>query len=260
MKKNIIVLSTLILAISFLFVACKKNELKVPYSYTAGMAYLKVNYASAYKANPSVELKINGTRVSSTFAYSYPFPGGGLNTNGGSQPDYFQVTPGSVKIDVVIPQVGTSTDSVQVYSSTVTLAADQYYTFHISDTAANTNSFLLNEDVASPDSGFSKYRFVNLMPNLPALDLYFGTTLVASNIAYKGSSPYFTIGSTNAAQWVIRPAGALPTSAALTTYPTGATLYTIPNQRVLTVFARGYSTITSTTDARRGQVSLFYVR
>ena len=66
--------------------------------------------------------------------------------------------------------------------------------------------------------------------------------------------------STNAAQWAIRPAGAPATSAAITTYPTGSTVNTVPNQRVLTVFARGYTIISASTDARRAQVSLFYNR
>jgi hypothetical protein len=260
MKKNLFIIAILVAGISLLVVSCKKNVLKVPYTYTAGMAYVKVNYASPYKANPGVEIKFNDQRVSSVLSYSYPYPGGGLNTGGGSQPDFFQVNPGALKIDIVIPKVGTNTDSVVLYTTSTTVAADKYYSFHITDTSAATQSFLLDENASFPDSGFSKYRFVNLMPNLPALDLYFGSTLVASNVAYKAASPFFTIGSTNAAQWAIRPAGAAATSAAITTYPTASTLYTVPNQRVLTVFARGYSTISATTDPRRGQVSLYYVR
>lgn len=248
--------------------SCKKNSVPVPYTPVSDSALLKINYTSLYKANPnpSVQLEVNGQRVSSLLTYgtstytSYPYPGGGLNTGGGSTPDYFSVAPGSNKISVAIPKVGTSIDSVVLYSTNITLAGGNYYTLHIADTAANMQSVLITEDVAAPDSGFSKYRFVNLMPDQTALDLYFGTTKVASNIPYKGSSPVFTLTQANAYQWAIRPAGAASTSTALVTYPTGSSLHTVPNQRVFTVYARGYSSVTSSTDPRRGQISLFYNR
>lgn len=260
MKKILSALSLGLLA-TWLFFACTKNVLQVPYTYVGGQqASLKINYASAYRANPSVQLKINDERISTPISYSYPYPGGGLNTNGNSTPDYFAVNGGSNKITIAVPKVGTNVDSIVLYNTTVSVDAGKYFTVHIADTAANTQTVLVPEDVASPDSGFSKYRFVNLLPDQTALDLYFGTNKVASAIAYKGISPYFTLVSTTAAQWAIRPAGAAATSTALTIYPTGTTVNTVPNQRVFTVFARGYSTISATTDPRRAQISLFYNR
>lgn len=261
MKKILSALLFSLLA-TCLFFACTKNVLPVPYTYVDGQqASLKINYASAYRANPAVQLKINDERVSTAISYSYPYPGGGLNTNGNSTPDYFTVNGGSNKITIAIPKVGTNVDSVALYNTTVSVEAGKYFTVHIADTATNTQTVLVPEDVASPDSGFSKYRFVNLLPDQSALDLYFGTTKVTSTpIPYKGVSPTFTIVSTTAAQWAIRPAGAAATSTALTTYPTGSTVNTVPNQRVFTVFARGYSSVTGTTDPRRAQISLFFNR
>jgi hypothetical protein len=110
----------------------------------------------------------------------------------------------------------------------------------------------VENDVSQPDSGFSRYMFVHLMPNVPAVDLYHGTVKVASNIPYKGTSPTFTMVAGTAGSWAIRPAGAAPTSTALASYSN-----TIPNQRVLTVFSRGY---TGVTGVRAPAVSLLYNR
>jgi hypothetical protein len=87
---------------------------------------------------------------------------------------------------------------------------------------------------------------------VPAIDLYYGTTKVASNIAYKAKSPEFTMVAGTASAWAIRPAGAAPTSTALASYTN-----TIPNQRVFTVYARGYQGVTGT---RAPAVALLYNR
>jgi hypothetical protein len=255
-----------VIAALVLLICCmgceKKSERVADFAPPASdQAFLKVNYASPYRNNPSVQLKINDVRVSNPFTYAYPFPGGGLNTGGSSDPTYFGVAPGAVKISISIPKFNSNADSVALYSGTANLEAKKYYTFHIADTGANTQGILMTESFSAPAADASIYKFVNLMPNLPALDLYFGTSLVASNIPYKGSSGTFMLlRSTTPAQWAIRPAGASSTSTPITTYTTGTATYSVPYQRQLTVFARGYSTITSSTDPRRGQISLYYVR
>jgi predicted aspartyl protease len=139
-----------------------------------------------------------------------------------------------------------------LFTGSVTLEAGKFVTLHLTDTGANAAMVVVEDNVALPDSGFSRYKFVNLHPNQVALDLYHGTVKVASNIPYKGSSPEFTLVSTTAGSWAIRPAGAAPTSAALHSYSN-----TIPNQRVLTVFARGY---TGVTGVRAPAISLLYNR
>ena len=228
---------------------------------TDNKAFIKVNYSSAYQKNPAVQLKLNDVRVSNSFIYSYPFPGGGLNTQGGSDPLFFPVEPGALKVGFSIPNVGKNTDSLPVFNTSVNLEAGKYYTLHISDTAANTQATLMMENVAMPDTGVSRYKFINLMPDAAGLDLYFDSVLVAGNIPYKGASPEFNLSRfTDATRWEIRLAGALPTSTPLATYPTTATTYSVPNRRVLNVYARGYRSITSTTDVRRPQLSLYYVR
>ncbi len=249
MKKILSIISG---AALFAAMGCDKNSLDVPLDYNV-QAKVKINYSSAYAANPTVQLKINDQRVSSNIQYAYPFPGGGLNTQGGSQPDYFSMKPGDNKFSLSIPKVGTNTDSIVLYTSNFNVPGTGYYSLHVSDTTTNTQSFLVEENTATPDSGFSSYRFVNLMPNTTALDLYFNNVLVAGNIPYKGSSSYFTVAFPTASSWAIRPAGASASSTALATYTN-----TSPNQRVFVVFARGYS---GSTDAnRKPNVSLYYLR
>src|SRR5688572_25810702 len=96
-----------------LFAGCDKNEIN--YGDTVEVtdkALLKFNYASAYQANPSVHISINGQRVSNLIQHRTPFPGGGFNTLGSSQPDYLSVDPGTMEVSIVIPKRNTNTDSV----------------------------------------------------------------------------------------------------------------------------------------------------
>jgi hypothetical protein len=96
---------------------------------------------------------------------------------------------------------------------------------------------------------------VNLLPG-SAIDLYFGTTKLVSNIAYKATSDTFSIAAGTSLQFAIRLAGSAPTSTALATYPLTATTFAIPNQRAYTAYARGYL---GTTDAvRKPQLSFLY--
>lgn len=240
------------LALSFLLMAlvpaCEKNKISYGESsvIASDQALLKINYESFYALNPSVQIVLNGNRVSPLLLGRTPFPGGGYNTIGDSRPDYLVITQGEVTMKISIPNKGTNTDSVVLYNTSMTLEAGKYYTAHITDTAAKTQNVLLIDDPVRPDSNYSKFKFVNLMPNVAAVDLYYGTTVVAVNIPYKGASNYFTmmIPSTTLA-WTIRPAGASATSPALATYTSVATN---ANQRIYTAFAVGYS---GSTDAAR---------
>jgi hypothetical protein len=253
MKKELLTITTTLFCAAMFLYSCTKNEQKVPYTIVEQQAKLKIKYDSPYKANPTVQIKLNDQRVTSGITSNYPFPGGGLNTNGGSQPDYLLVSPGTIKLSISIPNAGSNTDSVVLYATTLNVPDNKYYTAHVTDTAANTQVILVNNDVASPDSGYSKYKFVNLMPNVPAVDLYFGGVVVAPNIAYKGSSSPFNIVFPTASSWEVRPAGAPSNSTALATYKN-----TSPNQRVFTVFARGYAGATDAT--RKPAVALEYDR
>ena len=244
---------------SLLFGACNKDVVEpfdVTYN-TSEQAYVKIIHASPYRNNPVVQLKLNDSRVSGNITYSTPFPGGGLNTGGSNFPYYLPVNPGSNKIALSIQKQGTGIDSIQLYATNLNLQAGKYYSVFLADTSLNTASVILEDDMTPVTGDVSKSRFVNLIPNLAAVDLYFGTTLVAGNIPYKGASATFTLPRAAVNQWRIRPAGAAPTSTAIAIYPSGTTNMTIPFNKYMTVYARGYNGVTGT-ETRVPAISLTY--
>ena len=247
MKKSIIL--TISAAVLLAGMGCNKNEIKYGDfdDVTASQAQLKLNYVSAYASNPTVYLAIDGARVSNPLTARTPFPGGGFNTGGGSTADYLALVPGKHTLSVVIPKKGTEagTDSIALYNAEINIEAGKSQTAHITDTSSNTQLVMTTDDRTMPDTSTIRYQFVHLMPNVPAIDLYYGTTIVATNVLYKNTSVFTMPVPGTSLAWAIRPAGALPTSTALATYTSTSTIVA---RRVITVFALGYS---GATDAAR---------
>jgi hypothetical protein len=242
--KKLFIISSSLFAVLIFIAGCKKNEIKYGEftNITSSNALLKINYTSVYASNPAVQFKINKERVSPLITARTPYPGGGFNTGGLSNPDYLALYAGNPEFSISIPNKGTNLDSVALLSKTITLESGNSYTAHVTDTGANMKLLLLVDSIAKPDSGYAKFRFVHLMPNVAAIDLYFGTTVVAANIPYLTSSKYFTVAiPSSATAWFIREAGASPTSTALATYSSASTYN---NQRVYTAFAMGYKGLT----------------
>lgn len=218
-------------------------------------ARLKINFTSIYRSNPSVQIKLNNERVSNLITARTPFPGGGFNTGGDNRPDYLALKPGETAVSIGLPNAGTSQDSVKLLGTQITLQSRKYYSLHTADTGANIKTVLVEDDATNAPAGFSKYRFVNLIPNVAAIDLYYGPDRVASNVPYLSYTPVFSLAvPVTALAWTIRAAGSAPTSAALATYTSANTNLTT---RSYTAFAMGYSGITSTTDPRRPFISFF---
>jgi len=268
--KKITIISICILAIVIVVAGCKKNIINYGdiQKLDGSEALLKINYASQYANNRSIFLKINDVRVSNLITGRTPFPGGGYNTGGASTNDFLTIfNPGTVKISVVLPhKPDVGTDSLELYSTTIQLAAGKKYVAHITDTATTTKTLLTEENFTKPDSSFSRYRFTNLMPNVPAIDLYYGATsstaadqssdsLLVSNVGYLTISPEFLLKVMPARNWKIRPAGAAKTKATVLATYTSASV--ILSQRVYTIFASGYSGKTNT---QKPYVSFFLVR
>jgi hypothetical protein len=271
MKKISIISACILLAVACV-IGCKKNIINYGSVELQDdtKALLKFNYASQYANNRSVYLKINDQRVSNLITGRTPFPGGGYNTGGSSTTDFLQVTPGTIKISVGLPRkVDNGTDSIILYSTTIDIAAAKNYVVHITDTAATTKTVLTEEVFTKPDSLVSRFHFINLMPNVPAIDLYYGATaanatdqstdsLLVSNIAYLQNSADFTIKMSGANKiFKIRPAGAAKTAATLlATYTTTS----VPNsRRSFTAFASGYSGKVSPS-TQRPYISIFLIR
>ncbi len=244
------------------FAACTKNELKITGGtvLNTANAQAKIFFVSAYRANPTYQININDIRVSNLLGGATnptPFPGGGLNTGGSSTGDYASVVAGTSKISFVIPKYNTNTDSVTLASNNVSFESGKKYSLYVTDTASATSYVLVEDSLVRSDSGFAKYKFVNLVPDGGAVDLYVGTVMVASNIAYKGVSPSFTLPISNtSATWSIRATGTTTTIGG--SGYAGTVAGTIANQRVYTVVARGYRSITTTSDPRYAKISLIY--
>lgn len=226
-------------------------------------ALLKVNFNIAYHNNPSFFFKVNGARISPLIATRYPFPGGGYNTLGDSRADYLRVNSGEVQFSVVLPKKGTTLDSLEIFQTKLNLLAGNSYTLHLTDTATNIKSLLLQENVTRPDSGYARYRFVNLMPNVPSIDLYYGAsatdhtvdTLIARGVSYLTHTADTLLRSGLSKTWKIRPAGAAKTVAPIASYTSANTFL---NSRAYTIFATGYSG--KTTTVHRPYVSFFLVK
>lgn len=255
MKKNILKYFSIV-AVAALIASCTKNNgiTNQPYfAYSSSLkGQLKINFTSAYTANPSVLIKVNDVVVSNLLTARTPFPGGGYNTSGSNYALYLSVPIGTNTVSIVRPKAGTNIDSLLLYSTAVVIPDSLPRTLHIADTLVSsssnlTKSLLVINDVSNLDTGYARFRFVNLMPNVPAIDLYLNGTLMKSNIGYLQASDTFGVrtgvnapnyASFATPTWAIRPAGALPTSTALATY---ASVNALQSRQVFTVFAMGYS-------------------
>ncbi|HMJ46865.1 MAG TPA: DUF4397 domain-containing protein [Ferruginibacter sp.] len=243
----------LLFLVSGLFITgCSKNAgSPIPVVYTTNQAKLKVVFASAYLIRDSVQLKINDVRVSNAFLSvtstntPTPFPGGGLNTGGSNFNYYLDLPPGDNRLTVSVPKKLTTIDSILRYSGIINLASGKTYSVYITDTTLTTKVVLVQENLTPPVNTTSRFRFLNLMPNVPSLDLYWAGTKVATAV-YASTGFEFTLPYTSVGQWAVRATGTAPTSTPLAVYTTTATGYLIPNRRIMTVFARGYSGATGT--------------
>lgn len=254
--------------VAFIFLACEEQGFDYGdlTKFDNTKALVKINYASAYPNDPLVAIKFNGARVTPLIQGRTPYPGGGYNTLGPSWPDYLMVEPGDLQVDVILPKAkDDGTDSLTLYTTNVRVEGGMPYTLHITDTAVLTKSVLIPEVFQMPDSGYARYRFVNLMPNVPAVDLYYGQNatsvvgerLIAANIKYLEISDYFTINRASTRTWKIRPAGAdaSTTATVLANYTGSGSLL---NQREYTIFAMGYQE--NTLASGRPYVSFLLVR
>jgi len=246
MKHKLIIPVTL--AAGLFFWGCEKNSFNVTErTSSAGSAQVKLGYFSAYSVQPSTILYINDKPVSNTLTAPIGFPGGGFNMGGSSNGDYLWVTPGAVKIQGFTPIPGTGNLMTKLFEFNETFAADNSYTFFITDTGATTKGFTVPDTKTAPDSGFCRIKFVNAMPNVAALDLSKGAnntvaTLFPGNVAFKGFTQTFDIALATES-FFIRPAGTAPTTAPIARRAFASNL---TNKRIYTLLARGYNGSTST--------------
>ncbi len=262
MKKDILKYFIPVAATCFLYACAKNNGItNQPYSaygVSSTQGQLKINLAFAYTIDyATIMIRVNGAIVSNALQTRTPFPGGGYNTRGQNFALYLSVPQGSNTVSVVLPKVGTNTDSVVLYTTSVIIPDNNPYTLHITDTLVNvttnnTKNVLIKNIIMGMDNGWCRFRFVNLIPNMPAVDLYLNGVLVKTNLAYLTPTDTFSIRTGvnapgyiagSAPIWAVRPAGAAATTTALASYTSANTLQ---NHMVLTIFSMGYSGSTGT--------------
>lgn len=260
-------ISALSLLLLFCLAGCDKNEINYGDfdKLTSDQALLKINNVSYYSDNRATYFKINNKRVSGLLTARSPFPGGGYNTGGASSPDFLTIPSGNVKLEIALPyKIDTGLDSLILYSTNLQITGGKNYVVHITDTAATTKNVLTEERFARADTATSRYRFINLMPNVPAVDLYYGSsatvhtadTLIAGNVSYLSTTNEIVLKSGQSKTWKIRPAGAALTTPTILASYTSASTFT--SERVYTIFASGYNG--TTIAPRRPYVSFFLVR
>lgn len=235
--------------------SCKKNSFSITErTQPEGKALVKIGLFNAYNTTSNIRISINGTFVSNELVHPTAFPGGGLNMLGLSNADYLQVDPGNNKFEFFTMNTGTPVSASKLFETSQTLEAGKRVTLFVTDTLQNTTALLINDNMAMPDSGFVRIKFVNLIPNVPALDLYKGTnaltdSLLISNIAYKGVSDYINIQS-GTDSFFVRPAG-LPKTA----IPVARRSFALSNQRNYTLLSRGYNGILPINTNRSANIS-----
>ena len=232
---------------------------------TANDAIVKINMASVYPDDRYMYVRFNDNRVTPLIRAREPYPGGGYNTRGDSRPDFLKIAAGTVNIKVCLPyKIDNGKDSIVLAQQNVTLEPGKQYTVHVTDTAANTKMFLAEESLVRPDSSFAKYRFVNLMPNVEAIDLYYGAaanssgqdSLIVKNIKYGETSEYFTIRRAASRTWKIRKSGdPVADNTVLALYTNASSTL---NARSYTAYALGYAGFTTT--IMRPYISFYLVR
>jgi hypothetical protein len=253
--KKISIIAVCAIALVSVIWGCTKNVINYGdiQKITADQALLKINYGSQYANNRAVFIKINDQRISNLITGRQPYPGGGYNTGGNNTADFLQVNSGPVKVSIVLPKkIYDGLDSIVLYSTTVNIEAGKNYIMNITDTAATTANIATEEDFTKPDSLVTRYHFVNLMPNVPDIDLYYGATtatatdqstdsLLVSNIGYLKNSADFTIknATTTFKTFKIRPAGSAKTAATVLASYLPTTMAT--SRRSFLAFATGYS-------------------
>lgn len=235
MKIKYLLLCAIVLA------ACKKNTFKA--TEREGVetkALVKIGLFNMYTLATPVLIYNNGERISSAITSPYPFPGGGFNTGGNSNGDYFAVTPGDNKFELYTTNTGTTNLISKLLETVQNVEANKRYTIYVADTGTNIVAIKAPDDAVKPDTSLARIRFINLIPNSPVVgfDFYKGSTLLKSGIKYKEFTEFFDIPFSTADSFSIRPAGSAPGFA--TTAITYYRLATNTNQRIYSFLCRGY--------------------
>lgn len=234
--------TALCLGLLFLLISCQEDHNILGSVPKAKGARIKFVYAAP--GGPGVNFFVNDIKVTSgginlplSFFSSFPAT------------DYSVIPGGSVNVKVkgLVNNVETL-----LLETTLNLTDENYYSFIVTGIAPNYTTMLVNDNVAQPNDGQARIRFVNLIPNSANIDLI--TTVAPtgaapgtlfSNIAFKGGDTNFSLlglgTTTNGASattgvFTVRIVDSV-TKATLATLATASS--TFVGNKVYTLVARG---------------------
>jgi Domain of unknown function (DUF4397) len=208
MKKNTL-FPTIILATAISLFSCKKEyKLVATTKSTDGLAYLAVidaspNFRKIFNMPDSFNIFVNGQKISGfapggasqfmSFGKAYPPTTTGFG--------YVGIPAGTQQIKLSVSGVNLA-DSVTIATFTKTLAANQQYSFIITDSVKSSrdSSQIFLQDVYSfpPTVGYYNVRFVNAVWNDTAtVDLYSYTrnTVIYSKITPGAATSFTQVGA-----------------------------------------------------------------
>jgi hypothetical protein len=236
MKRNYLYL---ILIFAVVFAACKKNTFFITDKQPVdGKALVKVGIFNMTTVATPLLIYNNDVKISGAITSPYPFPGGGFNTGGNSNGDYFAVDPGANKFTLYTVNQGTLNLVSKFFETTQNLEANKKYTVYTADTAAHAIAVLTPDDASAPDTALARIRFINLIPNSGSVDFYKGTQLVKADVKYKDFTDFIDVPKSTADSFSVRPAGSAPGTALSAIAYYRLALNT--GQRILSFVSRGY--------------------
>ncbi len=241
MKQIIYAATALLLGVT----ACKKNDVTaIDFELVSG-AQVKFGYWVARQINVPVQIKLDNQRVSNNLTYAISFPGGGANQGGSNTNDYLSVGIGTKAVSLAFNNIGTSNDSVVLYTGNINFEQGKRYSVMFTDSASVKAAVLLDDfaSVTPPNNTTAVCRFFHGLLNTGNVDVYYGssTTPVFTNVAYNTASSTYALIPIGSSVIAIRPAGSLPTAPVLATFSAA-----IAGGRVYTAVARGIVGVTGT--------------
>ena len=186
-----------LLVITIIVNACGKTELSTSENiFPTGKSLVKFFLLSPNTG--SVMIKDNDVKVNSLTSGSAGIFPGIIN----SSAEYVALTPNS-NISFALPFAGTGTDSIVLFRSILSLAADKNYSAVLADTAADRTMFLVNDNAGGlPNDSTYNIRLINAMAKSPNLSLVridsanatqVTRDTIVRDLAFKSASDYVNV-------------------------------------------------------------------
>lgn len=201
----------------------------------------RVKFFHAAPDAPGVALFVNDKKLSGVLTVSPTTPG--VVTYGSVFPstDYALVEPGSIKARLVIPASGATAETT-VFSGTVPVEADKYYSVFATGIAPTYGAALVQDNIPAFNGRQLFFRLVNMVPNATAAAVTLAGATIAEKVEFgKASSfiPYnlpadFKGGSIAISGFSIKTEGVGGVSTTSTLNLTGLT-----GGRAITIVVRG---------------------